>query len=25
MTESAIDIVHQNIHQRQSIGHLLAP
>lgn len=25
MTESAIEIVHQNIHQRQSIGHLLAP
>lgn len=25
MTESAIDIVHQNMHQRQSIGHLLAP
>jgi len=25
MTESVVDIVHQNIHQRQSIGHLLAP
>lgn len=25
MTESAIEIVHHNIHQRQSIGHLVAP
>ncbi|HJF27359.1 MAG TPA: nitroreductase family protein [Acinetobacter lwoffii] len=25
MTESVVDIVHQNIHQRQSIGSLVAP
>lgn len=25
MMESAVDIVHQNMHQRQSIGHLLEP
>ncbi|WP_406612234.1 nitroreductase family protein, partial [Acinetobacter schindleri] len=25
MTESTIEIVHQNIHQRQSIGQLIAP
>ncbi|KGT48070.1 nitroreductase family protein [Acinetobacter sp. HR7] len=25
MTESEIEIVHQNIHQRQSVGHLVAP
>jgi nitroreductase len=25
MTQPVVDIVHQNIHQRQSIGHLLAP
>lgn len=25
MTDSVVDIVHQNIHQRQSIGHLVEP
>ncbi|WP_180041780.1 nitroreductase [Acinetobacter sp. A1-4-2] len=25
MTDSAVDTVHQNIHQRQSIGHLVEP
>ncbi|MBI1450548.1 MULTISPECIES: nitroreductase family protein [Acinetobacter] len=25
MSESAVEIVHQNIHQRQSIGHLVEP
>ncbi len=25
MTELAVDIVHQNMHQRQSIGHLVEP
>lgn len=25
MTDLAVDIVHQNIHQRQSIGHLIEP
>ena len=25
MTDSVIDLVHQNIHQRQSIGHLVEP
>ena len=25
MTDSMVDIVHQNIHQRQSIGHLVEP
>ncbi|MFC6051502.1 nitroreductase [Acinetobacter sp. Ac_877] len=25
MTDTAVDIIHQNIHQRQSIGHLVEP
>ncbi len=25
MADTAVDIIHQNIHQRQSIGHLVEP